>query len=260
VLAATPRLGHHLGGIVQEREEATVKRAALVIAGVVILLSAAPFVAAESVVFGKSSDVNFLAGGALAVSIPNGEFADQVGSGFGANMNAGWVTPGRAFALRGDLDFFVYGSETQRVPLSETLQLISVDLTTTNWFGSFRFGPQLMAPAGPIRPYAKAQLGLSYFATTSDVEGSNNTEPFASSTNYSDFTWTYALGGGVYIPLRTGRRGTLALDLGATYIHNGSVSYLAEGDIYQTSRGVVMNPRHSQANVVAVQVGIAFIP
>jgi hypothetical protein len=201
----------------------------------------------------------FLVGGGLALSVPQGEFDDHVGPGGGLNLHGGWGAPGGVLALRGDLDLSIYGSETFRVPLSETVQRVSVDVTTDNWFGNFRVGPQLMVPRGPVRPYVHAQIGFSYFATTSGVSGSDDFDNFASTTNYDDVSFSYAVGGGVYVPLHQGRRGTLALDLNATYLHNGRVSYLTEGDIHDSGGDLVITPHRSQANVVLVRLGVTFV-
>ncbi|NIQ54829.1 MAG: hypothetical protein GWN71_16020, partial [Gammaproteobacteria bacterium] len=38
-------------------------------------------------------------------------------------------------------------------------------------------GPQVMVPTGPVRPYANLGVGFGWFATTSSLEGTGDSEP-----------------------------------------------------------------------------------
>ncbi|MEX1183290.1 MAG: hypothetical protein WEF86_08630 [Gemmatimonadota bacterium] len=191
---------------------------------------------------------------------PSGEFLDYVQHGGGLNVGVVWpVRAGGVFALRADGGFIVYGSETKRVCFSTTVGCrVQLDLTTTNSIAYGNIGPQLMVPSGPVRPYANAAAGFSYFGTTSEVEGSNEQdEPFASSTNFDDVTFAWAAGGGVLIPLSSGRTPIL-LDLGARYHGNGEVEYLKEGDITDNPDGsITYDPTRSEANLWTFQIGVS---
>jgi opacity protein-like surface antigen len=195
----------------------------------------------------------------LTYARPVGEFREYVQHGAGVNANVVW-TPRRdgPLALRADGGFIVYGSETKRVCFSTTVGCrVQLDLTTTNSIAYLNAGPQLMVPAGPIRPYANAAIGLSYFSTTSQVEGSQNSEPFASSTNFDDITLAWLGGGGVLIPLAGGRTPVL-LDIGVRYNGNGQVEYLKRGDIEDNPDGsITFRPTRSAANLVTFQVGVS---
>jgi opacity protein-like surface antigen len=190
---------------------------------------------------------------------PVGEFQQYVQHGGGLNMNVVW-TPyrGGPLGLRADGGFIVYGSERQRVCFSSTVGCrVQLDLTTTNSIGYLNVGPQLMLPRGPVRPYANAGIGISYFGTTSQVEGTRESEPIASTTNFDDFTFAWASGGGVLIPVSSGRN-VVMLDIGARYNGNGQVEYLKKGDIQDHPNGnISFTPTRSQANLWTFQVGVS---
>jgi opacity protein-like surface antigen len=190
---------------------------------------------------------------------PTGEFREYVKHGGGMNVNVLW-TPQREgiFGLRADGGFVVYGSERQRVCFSSTVGCrVQLDLRTTNSIASLNAGPQLMVPRGAVRPYANAGIGLAYFATTSELEGTRDNQPFASTTNFDDLTFAWLAGGGVLVPLSSGRN-VVMLDLGARYNGNGQVEYLRKGDIQDNPDGSIsFTPTRSQANLWAFHVGVS---
>lgn len=200
------------------------------------------------------------AGASFSYGRPVGDFLRYVDQGLGFDaffrFNA---DPHGILSFRLDGGLLIYGRETFRVPLSGTIGgRILVDLTTSNnivWAG---FGPQLTSPSGPIRPYANASVGFSYFFTESSVEGSNNdNNPFASTTNYSDGAFRYGFGGGLLIPFQT-RTSEWAIDLGAIYHGNGQVRYLREGGIEDLPDGsIVLHPIQSDANLLTYRLGFS---
>lgn len=195
----------------------------------------------------------------LQYARPVGEFHDYVKHGGGLNANIVWpVRTESPFALRADGGFIVYGSETQRVCFSGTVGCrVQLDLTTTNSIAYLNAGPQLMVPRGAVRPYANAAIGFSYFGTTSEVEGTNNDEAFASTTNFDDITFAWGAGGGLLISLSSGATPVL-LDVGARYHGNGEVEYLKKGDITDNPDGsITYSPTRSDANLVTFQLGVS---
>jgi hypothetical protein len=188
-----------------------------------------------------------------------GEFADYVDGGIGLAANLVWpVRAEHPFAVRADVGWIVYGSDTRRVCFQSTDCFVSLDLTTTNSILFVNAGPQLMLQHGPVRPYLNANAGFAYFSTTSSVKGDDDGDAFASDTNFDDFTFAWGGGGGVLIPLSSGRT-PVALDLGATYHHNGTVEYLTEGDIEANPDGgpPIITPTRSEANFVAIRLGVS---
>jgi hypothetical protein len=199
------------------------------------------------------------AGGSLTYGRPVGDFLKYVQQGFGFDVFFRWnVEPQGILSFKIDGGYLIYGSETVRVPLSGTIGgRILVDLTTNNniiWMG---LGPQITLPTGFIRPYANASAGFSYFFTESQVEGSHDDEPFASTTNYSDAAFRYGVGWGILIPFQT-RTTEWAIDLGAIYHGNGQVEYLREGGIEDRPDGsIVVHPIRSDANLLSYRIGFS---
>jgi hypothetical protein len=113
-----------------------------------------------------------IAGGAILIATPRGEFSDYVGTGFGLGGHFILdLDPDGIIGLRADAGFINYGRETRRVCFSQTVGCrIQVDLTTNNNIFYGNFGPELTLPAGIITPYFNAGIGFAYFATTSTVE------------------------------------------------------------------------------------------
>ncbi len=198
-------------------------------------------------------------GGGVVVGIPQGDFADYVGTGAGLSGHFIYqLDPSGLLALRFDGGFLVYGQERKRVCFSSTVGCrITVDVTTTNSIMFFGVGPQLIAPAGHVRPYATGSIGLGVFSTQSGVSGSSDEyDDFARTTNYSDATFAWTGAGGIYVPLRSGARPVL-LDVGARYHGNGEVSYLRRGSIVDNPDGsITINPIRSQANLLVLHLGV----
>jgi hypothetical protein len=184
---------------------------------------------------------------------PTGQFSNFVDFGGGLAGHVLWEpVPGGLFGLRTDGSYLIYGRETRRYGL---LPLIDVDVTTSNQIAGLQLGPQVSLGQGPVRIYGFGQVGFSYFATTSSVEGSADIGDFASTTNFDDFTLATSVGGGLRFQLSSGRT-PVALDLGARYLYNGRVRYLTEASIEVTDTDVIISPIESQANLVLYHIGV----
>lgn len=189
---------------------------------------------------------------------PTGEFADNVGSGFGVDVwGRVFAEPGDRVSLRGDLGFINYGNETIGICITQPCR-VTGELTTSNniFFGGL--GPELGVGTEVVRLYAHASLGFVYFATTSSVEGSSDDgDPFASSTNFDDLGFSWMAGGGGQLRLFGGAT-PVHLDLGARYHGNGDAEYLRKGDIEDLPDGSVrVNPRRSDTNLWTIRLGVA---
>ncbi len=194
----------------------------------------------------------------LMVAQPLGEFDDYIdwGGGLGGEFLYAFDRQG-ALGVRVSMGWLLYGHETKRVPLSPSVGRITVDVSTSNNIFVMGIGPQVMLPSGVVRPYLNGTAGLSYFFTRSSVEGSADFEPFASSTNFDDATFAWSAGGGLYIPLRRGRKNPVSLDIGAQYHANGEARYLREGSIHEDGTGeIFFEPIRSQTNLVTYRLGI----
>lgn len=194
----------------------------------------------------------------LTYAQPLGAFREYVKYGFGAAGNLVIRLDRQGIiGLRVDGGYVNYGSETKRVRLTSTIgDRIRVDVNTTNNIAALGIGPQLMVPRGRVRPYVNGAVGFSYFFTQSSVEGSNDSEQFASTTNFDDGTVHYAGGGGLMIPFAT-RTTPVALDIGARYVNNGRTRYLREGGIRDQSDGsIIIDPIQSRVELLTWSVGV----
>jgi opacity protein-like surface antigen len=208
----------------------------------------------------RSGEPRLNGGAALSIAQPVHDFRDHVANGVGGAGHAFYRLGARgAFALRADLGFLTYGRERRRIPIVPGTGRLTADLTTTNnifWLG---VGPQFMAPAGAVRPYANAGAGFAAFSTTSTLEDRNSDEVFARDNNQSDVTWAVGAGGGVLVPVWRRARQMVSLDLGGRFHRNGRVRYLREGGIVDlpdgTSRFDVID---GPADLWTFHVGVSF--
>src|SRR5947199_218890 len=76
---------------------------------------------------------------------------------------------------------------------------------------------------------------------------------YPSTVNYDDAVLALEGGGGLLIKLSR----AVALDLGASYVRNGPVTYLREGSISRAADGsLVLRPVRSEANLAVAQLGV----
>ncbi|MEA3245292.1 MAG: hypothetical protein U9Q74_03955, partial [Gemmatimonadota bacterium] len=203
--------------------------------------------------------VTNFAGGSLTYADPRGDFAQYVNGAFGITGHFLHTLDAEGIvAIRADLGYLNYGQVTRRQPLGGgALGLITVDVTTSNNIVFGGLGLQLMAPSGPVRPYVNGSAGFSYFFTTSSVEGSSNSQPFADSQNFSDGGFSTIWGGGLYVPFRTS--GTpISLDLGVQSHKNPDIQYLNKNSIYvkDTSTPPVITPIRGPADFLTFRLGV----
>ena len=126
----------------------------------------------------------------LQVTEPRGDFGANTNNGFGiGGYLLGALDKNSILNVRADLSFVSYANSRRRIPLGGTGGLIQLDLRTSSNIATVVVGPQLLGPTGRFTPYATALGGFSVFWTESSVEGSQNADPFASTTNSSDAVW-----------------------------------------------------------------------
>lgn len=192
----------------------------------------------------------------LQLSFPQGEFDDFVGEGFGIGGHVTFLLDdAKRFGVRLYGSWLQYGRSSERIPFPG-LPGISVDLTTSNDIYSFGVGPEFHLATGPLRPYLFGSFGVSNFRTSTSAEGSSNTNPFAESTNFSD--WTYALsgGGGLMYQVSYGRT-PIWVDGGLRYQGHGRTRYLREGSLDTDSNGnVIISPIESETNMLVMHLGV----
>ena len=165
--------------------------------------------------------------GNIQVTEPKGEFGRNTGNGYGLGAGLLFRIDSRSILnLRTELGVLSYGSSTRRIPLAGTGGLIQLDLETTSSIFTMVTGPQLLGPTGRIMPYVSLLGGFSVFWTESSVEGTSNEEdPFASTTNASDFALAYGGSAGLYVRVYNGVR-PVRVELGARLLRHDHASYL----------------------------------
>lgn len=199
------------------------------------------------------------AGGWLEYAAPAGDFGRFVHDGFGITGWGGWALDRHAqVTLGAEIGIVNYGQRTRTVPLSPTIPGLYADVTTTNNIVTLG-APVLRVELtrGAVRPYLSGSVGFAYFYTQTSARGTSSYGDFASSTNFSDWTFNWTAGGGVAIQLSRGRH-PLALDLAVRHRDNATVQYLNENSIEGTGAGTTVTPIESEANLTIWAVGVVF--
>lgn len=190
---------------------------------------------------------------------PAGELADYFDAGGGLQLEGLIPVEGsNRFRIRADLGFIIYGHESQRVCFSAPVGCrIQMDLNTTNsiFFGGV--GPEVLLATGAFQPYLNAMVGFSWFATTSSLEGTWDSQDFATTNNYSDAVLARRVGGGVRWQVSRGRH-PVSLDFGVEHHENGVAEFLTKGDIEDHPDGsITVYPNRAEANLVTMRFGVS---
>ena len=195
-------------------------------------------------------------------SRPQGAFGEHVGRGYGLDgtyllrLDAAGI-----WSLRANVGAVSYGEESRRTALSESVGgRVNVDVKTSNYIVPVTIGPQVSWPTGPVRPHVNAGVGGVAFFTESRVQGTDNLTAVASTTNHSAFVGSWALGGGVYLPISVGTR-QVQLDLGAQYVSGGRARYLAPGSIVDLPGAQIsVTPLESTTHMTLIRLGVRVQP
>jgi opacity protein-like surface antigen len=199
----------------------------------------------------------FQAGGYFTTVVPRGEFSDNVtNNGYGAG-GLFLVRLGNSPILTGgDVGIVVYGSESRREPFSDTIPNVFVNVSTSNNIllahGVLRLQPQ----RGWVRPYVDGLIGLKYLFTTTTV--SDEGETIASSTDFSDTTFSYGVGGGLQVPIKQNREKAITLDGSVRYLRGTRADYLRKGSIRNVDGQVIFDVFSSRTDAISVQIGVTF--
>lgn len=184
---------------------------------------------------------------------PVGQFRNLVDhvKGGNANLNLNFNRRGTV-ALRIDGSYLLYGSENRPLPLAGPGGLLVGTMNTRFYIASLRAGPEFVG-TGRLRPYIFGTAGISYFATETSAGICCGT------TNYHDAVASFAGGAGLRMDLTHSRRRPVSLDLGASWVRNGKVNYLREGDIVSNPDGsFTFNPVRSETNLFLLHGGLTF--
>lgn len=211
----------------------------------------------SSVVFAQT------AGGSFMIGSPQGEFRSNVDRlGFGVQVYGTLWSPSkeRPFTVGLDVGYLIYGMRTERRPFSLTIPDVNVDVTRTNSLVNLHALFQLSPFTGTVRPYVEGVFGGAYIFTETEVKSYYQSTPIASTTNYSDFTWSYGAGGGILFRVAQdlGDVKTLYLDLKARYTYGTEAEYLTEnGIVINPADGrVYYFPKKSKTDLLTFHIGV----
>lgn len=202
----------------------------------------------------------FTIGGDAVMLQPKGDFAGNIGRGWGFNGAGLFRVDGAGYVqLRMDGGIAQYGSETKRIPLNPITNRVSFEVVTSNRVAWAGLGGQLQIPDGPFRPYVNGSIAYTDFATESSLKGTNDTFGDISTQNQHDGSHAWVYGAGVNIPF--GRKFTRGmLNFGARYYQGAEAAYLKKGDITDNPDGTIsFTPRRSRTDMILWQLGASFI-
>lgn len=198
----------------------------------------------------------------LTLAIPSGEFKEKVDNvGFGLSGHILFLAPKpkSPFGIGLNLGYIVYGSESRREPLSNTIPDVFVNVDRTNSLMNFHLLFTVGLPQGRIRPYLEGLFGGSYIYTTTSVKSQGTGEEFASSTNFDDWAWSYGGGGGLTILLSgdpNTDENTVYLDLKGRYLLGSEAEYLKQGSVRIENGQVYYDVSRSKTDLITIHAGV----
>ncbi len=204
----------------------------------------------------------------FAVGLPQGEFSEKLDqNGFGGSLYGGIGFDRLPVFIGASLDFLIYGYERRTEPFSNTIPDVRVNVATSNNIAAGHLLFRLQPPIGAVRPYLDGLIGFKYLFTQTSIDSEgwmDDGEPIAASTNFDDIAFSYGAGGGLHIPLYSGkmgdanRIGSVMLNIGARYLFGSEAEYLKEGSIRRTNGSVSFDVERSRTAVLEPQFGVVF--
>ncbi len=210
-------------------------------------------------IFAQSSA--YQGGVSLMLGKPQGDFGDNVNTGFGINGNIGININQSPLMLGLELGYLIYGDETRTVPLSLTIPDVKVDVETSNNILLAHLLLRLQKPNGKIRPYADGLFGFNYLFTETKVEDRNNIDydnDVASSTNFDDFALSYGGGVGLMLQVHEDKENTIFIDVRARYLFGAEAEYLKQGSIDRDNGKITIKPTKSHTSLFLINLGVVF--
>jgi len=183
----------------------------------------------------------------LMFGIPQGQFRQFVQSvgGFDGFLTVPVTRSGLGVRLEGSMLF--HGGNCYN----------GCALNTTSYIGTLRAGPQITLGTGAVRLYGLATAGFSYFSTDVNDAYGCGCYGYDGNTLQDDFTGSWEAGGGILMTV--GRRGRVALDLGARYQDNGRATYLNNSSVQSNGDGTfTVTPIRTSANLLLYHLGLSF--
>jgi hypothetical protein len=228
-----------------------------------ILLSSPVRLLAQDYRIGQfQGGINFL------LTYPQEEFKESTDEiGYGLGLDLGYVIPQMPVIAGASFGFATYGSRTFNVPFSGTVQLVNVDVTTSNNIAMGHLFLRVQPQNGVFRPYFEGLLGFNYLWTESTVEDERyEDKEIAGSTNIDDFAFSYGGGGGIMFRVyegeteQPGQGIEVLVDLKARYLYGGEAKYFDENSITLDGNGVPVlreeNALQSETDMLNFSIGV----
>ena len=185
---------------------------------------------------------------------------DALGRNIGTSVGIGGTYAMRigsngVFSIRADAGITSYDDESHTAGFGGDIGgRVQVNVKTNNYILPMSLSAEAARPTGRLRPYISAGAGATAFFTESRIEGTDDHQAIASTSNHSDAAASWVAGGGVYISIRS-----LALDIGVHYVGGGKSDYLARGSVVDLPNGEVkISPLHGTTNFMMLRVGTRF--
>jgi hypothetical protein len=186
----------------------------------------------------------------LMIVQPVGQFKQFIDGGAGIGLAAvPALDRDGVVGLRLEGEFLAYGYVSDPVTLAGGGYAIPATAETWSFILSGQAGPQLTFGDGPARLYGFLTGGVVDFATTTSLKSDCGCD-LASYGDGHDLALAWQAGGGMMFTIGRGRHAA-ALDLGARYLRNGTMTYGT------TSSGSLRFVR-SAANAVVYHIGLSF--
>jgi hypothetical protein len=200
-----------------------------------------------TLVFSSPVLAGFGAGGNLFLSLPQEDFANVSQNGGGLGIKFLFSPPLMpALAVRADLAFAIYGSETSEEEVAD----IAVDVETRNQSIQFTVGPQFQTPMEPVRFYAAPMVGVYNYSTEVEIP---DTEYGRTESSTTKFGWN--INGGMLVGVYQSPIGKFKLDI------DMNVKYHTIKEAIETEIKTESGPYKvlkTDANDISMHVGVLF--
>ncbi|MGE5682545.1 MAG: hypothetical protein ACM34K_16890 [Bacillota bacterium] len=230
------------------------------------LFSAFFILSFSDICFSQNAGVNFMLG------FPQGEFkqnVDRKGYGIAGHFMFWDVSPSIPFSLGINAGFMTYGNESRTEPFSMTIPDVKVNVDRTNNIVNFHLLLQVMPPLGAVRPYMEGLLGGAYLYTSTEIKSQGGAlQDVASSTNFSDWAWSYGGGGGLMFKVFENDKidtepsngepkvSSVWIDLKARYLLGTQAEYLKEGSVKIQGTNVTYQSQKSKTDILTAHIGV----
>jgi len=200
------------------------------------------------------------------IGIPKGEFSENVENiGLGGSLFAGYHLPNSPLTIGANIGFLIYGRDARRERFSLTIPDAMVVVTNSNNIVLTHLLLRLQPESGKVLPYFDSLIGFNYLFTDTSIRGERDYEEIATSTNFSDFAFSYGLGGGIKIKVYEPRNSdafkkgprAVFIDFCARYLLGTEAEYLKKGSIQRVNGEAYYDVSKSKTDILLINIGVS---